>query len=123
MKNNLRIAQNTPMNLTALLLLVTGIFALQFIFPEMHDLYEIGNQRISNTWLNLRPISTNWLVLSAIPFVLINLLIIYHINSHFIIIRDANYLPAWIYVLVSFYDYRFLHLSAELISSTFIEMN
>ncbi len=118
MKKELGIAKNKPIVLASLIIVCLAIVSLQFLFPDNNQIYEVDSLRIANSWLNGINVSHPWLVLSAIPFVFVNLFLAYHINSQFNIISNAYYLPSWIYLIISFNDYRLFHLSAELISSS-----
>jgi hypothetical protein len=120
MKRELGIAKNKPIVLASLIIVSLTIVGLQFIFPDNSQIYEVDSMRIANSWLNGISISQPWFVLAAIPFVFINLFLTYHINSQFNIISNAYYFPSWLYLIISFNDYRLFHLSAELISSSLL---
>ncbi|MDA3910875.1 MAG: DUF6427 family protein [Bacteroidales bacterium] len=120
MKRELGISKNKPIVLASLILVSLIIIGLQFAFPDNNQIYNVDSIRIANFRMDGIPVSQPWFVLAAIPFVFINLFLAYHINSQFNIISNAYYFPSWLYLIISFNDYRLFHLSAELISSSLL---
>ncbi|MEA1872960.1 MAG: DUF6427 family protein [Bacteroidota bacterium] len=120
MKRELSIAKNKPIVLASLIVMSMAIVSLQFIFPDNSQTYHVDSLRIANSWMDGIPISTTWSILIAIPFVFINLFLTYHINYQLNIISNAYYFPSWLYLIISFNDYRLFHISAELISSSIL---
>ena len=119
MKKRPGISKNKPFNLVALILVTLAVLGLQLIFPDMELLHQVDSCRSINIWMNNVPVSQFWSSLGALPFVLLNLFLVYHINSRFNIIRDAYYFPSWMYLVFSLSDYRMFHLSEDLIASSF----
>lgn len=120
MRKELGIAQNRPIVLVGLIAFASIIVLLQFLFPDSVSTYEVSADRFFNQWINGINISETWSVLGALPFIFLNLFLIYHINNQFNVISNSYYLPTWLYFLISLNDYRLLHLSAELIGSTML---
>jgi len=120
MKRELGIAKNKPIVLASLIIVSIAIICLQFIFPDNNQSYQINSLRIANSWMDGIPISATWAILAAIPFVFTNLFLTYHINNQLNIVSNAYYFPSWLYLIISFNDYRLFHISAELISSSLL---
>lgn len=120
MRKELSIAQNRPVVLVSLIAFASIIILLQFLFPDTVNLYNVSADRFFNQWIDGISISETWSVLGVVPFIFLNLFLIYHLNNQFNVISNSYYLPTWLYLLISLNDYRLLHLSAELIGSTLL---
>lgn len=119
MKKELWISKNRPFVFFMLIIFSMALWSLQFIFPaenfhqiQSHpgildfDFREIIKGRFLNVFIG-------YLVF------LINILILYKINSRFQIVDGSAYMVIWLYLFITCIDYRYLYLSNELISGTF----
>lgn len=120
MRKKIILARHTPAIIIILLLVVLLLGLFQYFFPDASIVYNVPTERVLNAWFNGLTSSNPWFVFGALPIIFLNLILLYQINEQFGIVQDANYLPLWIYVLISITDYRMLHISAELIASSFL---
>jgi hypothetical protein len=120
MRKKIILARHTPIIIIILLLVVLLLGLFQYFSPGISVVYNVPTERVLNVWFNGLTSSNPWFVFGALPIIFLNLILLYQINEQFGIVQDANYLPLWIYVLISITDYRMFHISAELIASSFL---
>ncbi|MGC9332074.1 MAG: DUF6427 family protein, partial [Bacteroidales bacterium] len=96
------------------------IWALQWIFPahDIHSMPYLPGLLIHRTSGFNMP--QHVLILLGYPVFLLNLFLLFKLNSQYQIVANANFLIAWMYVFVSCTDYRYLHFSPGLLSVSLV---
>ncbi len=120
MRNTLWLSKNDFANLILLIIFSGLIWALQWVFPasDIHNLKHLPGLLIQGT--SGFDIPQHIAILMGYPVFLLNLFLLFKLNSQYQIVANANFLVSWMYVFVSCTDYRYLHLSPELLSVTLI---
>jgi hypothetical protein len=115
-KRDLWLSRNQPVVLMLLILFSGFIWALQWFFPPLsyQDIYHHpGLLMPGSQGFDLPAV---WNIALGYPLYLLSLFLVYKINSRFQIVSEGNYLPVWIYLMVTSTDYRFIHFSPDLVS-------
>ncbi len=120
MKNTLWLSNNDFSNLVLLIVFSGLIWALQWFFPaaDIQKISHLPGLLVHGTSGFNIPAKIS--VLLGFPLFLLNLFLIYKLNSQFQIVANANFLIAWMYVFVSCTDYRFLHFAPGMLSVTLL---
>ncbi|MEA3449190.1 MAG: DUF6427 family protein [Bacteroidota bacterium] len=120
MRNTLWLSKNHLANLILLIVFSGLIWALQWIFPAHHiqSIPHLPGLLLHGTsGFNL---PQHVLILLGYPVFLLNLFLLFKLNSQYQIVANANFLIAWMYVFVSCTDYRYLHFSPGLLSVSLV---